>query len=110
MTRGVTRGLAAICAAGLLGFAVNGCIVRRISGPRLTGTCSGACDHYTECKSGHSKLDQQRCVAECPDVFSDRDSLMAYESLSCEDAVEYVDGTAAKTAKTSHPEMPAARR
>jgi hypothetical protein len=31
-------------------------------------------------------------------VFSDRDSLMAYESLTCEDAVEFVDGRAAKTA------------
>jgi hypothetical protein len=37
-------------------------------------------------------------MAECPEVFSDRDSLMGYESLACEDAVEYVDGTAARTA------------
>jgi hypothetical protein len=33
-------------------------------------------------------------------VFSDRDSLMGYESLSCKDAVEYVDGNAKKTAVT----------
>ena len=37
-----------------------------------------------------SAEDKRRCNQECPEVFSDRDSLMAYESLSCRDAVEYV--------------------
>jgi hypothetical protein len=69
------------------------CIVRRFTGPQLTGTCDGACAHYLECKPGHSRADDKRCHAECPDVFSDRDSLMAYETLSCTDAVEFVDGT-----------------
>lgn len=73
---------------------VTSCVVRNlVSGPRLTGTCSGACSHYVECKAGARKDDRMRCEAECPDVFSDRDSLMAYESLSCTNAVEYVDGT-----------------
>jgi hypothetical protein len=31
-------------------------------------------------------------------VFGDRDSLMAYESLTCDDAVEFIDGDNAKTA------------
>jgi hypothetical protein len=77
------------------------CIVRRLTGPRLTGTCDGACDHYTECKPGHADRDHARCASECPEVFSDRDSLMAYESLSCKDAVEYVDGTTPKAAASS---------
>lgn len=77
------------------------CIVRRLSGPRLTGTCDGACDHYTECKPGHSDRDKARCNSECPEVFDDRDSLMAYESLSCKDAVEYVDGTPPHAATSS---------
>jgi hypothetical protein len=83
----------------------GGCIVKRfVSGPRLTGTCQGACDHYVECKAGARKEDRMRCESECPDVFSDRDSLMAYESLSCTNAVEYVDGTQPRAAtKTSSP-------
>jgi hypothetical protein len=76
------------------------CIVRRLSTPRLTGTCDGACSHYVECKPGHARKDADRCLTECPDVFADRDSLMAYESLSCEDAVEFVDGTNPRAATT----------
>src|SRR5262249_25665393 len=53
-----------------------GCIVRRFTGPDLTGTCDGACAHYVQCKPGHAKADGDRCLAECPGVFSDRDSLM----------------------------------
>lgn len=87
---------------GLVGLVLSGsmvgCIVRRFTGPQLTGTCDGACAHYVQCKPGHGDADRNRCLAECPQVFSDRDSLMAYESLTCEDAVEFVDGRAAKTA------------
>lgn len=90
--------------AAVLGLALgaalpaSGCVVRRFTGPSLTGTCDGACAHYVECKHGHNTADRNRCVNECPGVFSDRDSLMAYESLACEDAVEYVDGSTARTA------------
>ncbi|HEX3476757.1 MAG TPA: hypothetical protein VHT91_17140 [Kofleriaceae bacterium] len=85
--------------AAVLGLALGaalpaGCVVRHFTGPDLTGTCNGACDHYVECKPGHASADRNRCLAECPDVFSDRDSLMTYESLACDDAVEYVDGSA----------------
>ena len=79
---------------------IASCIVKRFTTPRLTGTCDGACAHYIECKPGHSELDRTRCTSECPDVFTDRDSIMGYESLSCKDAVEYVDGTPNKTAGT----------
>lgn len=81
-----------------LSLSMIGCIVRRVAGPQLTGTCDGACAHYVQCKPGHAAADRDRCLVECPDVFSDRDSLMGYESLSCDDAVEFVDGTAAQTA------------
>ena len=50
-------------------------------------------------QAGRAPEDRTRCQTECPDVFSDRDSLMAYESLSCENAVEYVDGTQPKAAR-----------
>jgi hypothetical protein len=91
-------------AAVVLGLAIgaampaSGCVVRNFTGPQLTGTCNGACAHYVQCKPGHGDTDRTRCLAECPDVFSDRDSLMAYESLACDDAVDYVDGHGPKTA------------
>jgi hypothetical protein len=81
-----------------LAVAMAGCIVKRLTTPRLTGTCDGACAHYVECKQGHSDDDRVRCTTECPDVFRDPDSLMGYESLSCKDAVEYIDGAPNKTA------------
>ena len=83
----------------LLGIAVAAAISacatggnRGPSGNRLTGTCAGVCDHYIECKSGHPEADRSRCMQECPEVFKDDDSRIGYESLTCEDAVEYVDG------------------
>lgn len=101
MIRGVVLGL-------VIATVMASCVVRNIvSSPRLTGTCDGACAHYVSCKAGASKHDRRRCDAECPEVFSDRESLMAYESLSCPDAVEYVDGsqkrTAAKPAPAAQP-------
>ena len=95
---GALRGLAL---GVVITLVITSCIVRNlVSGPRLTGTCSGACAHYIECKPGHPERDRVRCQRECPTVFEDRDSLMAYESLSCRDAVEYVDGTAPRAATT----------
>lgn len=97
MSRGVIVALIVI-----MTFA--GCIVKHlVGGPRLTGTCKGACNHYVECKAGAHKEDRVRCETECPDVFSDRDSLMAYETLSCKNAVEYVDGTQPQAAGKTSP-------
>lgn len=67
-------------------------VVRTFTGRTVTGTCTGACDHYLRCKPGSTQQDRTRCLAECPQVFSDRDSLGAYESLDCDDAVAFVDG------------------
>jgi hypothetical protein len=89
--RGIVLGL-------VLAALMVGCVVNKLMGPRLTGTCEGACAHYIECKPGHPESDRRRCNEECPQVFSDRDSLMAYESLTCGDAVEYVDGNSPKAA------------
>jgi hypothetical protein len=86
----------------VLALAITGCIVKHlVGGPRLTGTCDGACAHYVECKPAHQEADRARCATECPGVFSDRDSLMMYESLTCKDAVEYIDGTGTKSARTA---------
>jgi hypothetical protein len=95
----VVRGLALGIA---ISIGISSCVVKRLMGPRLTGTCEGACDHYLECKHGHADL--ARCRRECPDVFSDRDSLMAFESLSCQNTIEFVDGRSPKSAaKDSRP-------
>ncbi len=91
MIRGLVLG-------ALIACVLASCVVHRLMGPRLTGTCEGACAHYISCKTGARDEDRSRCNAECPGVFADRDSLMAYESLSCPDAVEYVDGSKKKTA------------
>jgi hypothetical protein len=96
------KSMKSVITSVVLGLVISltliGCIVKRLTGPQLTGTCQGACAHYLQCKAGHAEADRTRCLEECPNVFSDRDSLMAYESLSCENAVEYVDGRTAKTA------------
>jgi hypothetical protein len=39
-----------------------------------------------------SRAIDNACRTECPGVMSDRDSLMMFESLSCEDAIDYVEG------------------
>ena len=85
----------------LFGILIAGCMARGAAGPRLTGTCDGACAHYVECKAGHLQADRMRCTAECPQVFADPDSLMGYESLRCEDAVEFVDGAHPPATKTT---------
>ena len=89
--RGLTLGL-------VIAGTIASCVVNRLMGPRLTGTCDGACAHYAQCKSGEAEADHRRCQSECPEVFSDRDSLMAFESLSCPNAIEFVDGKSPKAA------------
>ena len=91
MIRGLVLGIA-------IAVTIASCVVNRLMSPRLTGTCDGACSHYVACKPSHAEADRKQCEVECPDVFSDRDSLMAFESLSCSDAVEYVDGRSPKAA------------
>ena len=67
-------------------------VMRTFTGRRVTGTCQGACERYVSCKAGSTDRDLQRCLSECPDVFSDPESIGAFESLECADAVGYVDG------------------
>jgi len=79
--------------AGLIAaLAITGCFLRA-SGRTLTGTCTGACDHYLSCKRSGDKAARGQCLTECSEVFSDERSLKEFEKLSCRDAVEYVDGT-----------------
>jgi len=79
-----------------------------LRGPRLTGTCAGACDHYFACRGG-AATEQMRagCIDDCHGVFSDANSLAAFESLSCQDTIEYVEGEPATTASERDPGAPA---
>jgi hypothetical protein len=83
--------LAGALAAGLL--AVVACAGRPyIVQRQLTGTCDGACDYYLACKRTDDAPTRNACVKECGFIFSDDESLMAFESLECSDAVAYVEG------------------
>lgn len=86
-------------------FAASACgaMVRTFTGRRVTGTCAGACERYVECKAGSTVADETRCLAECPQVFSDSDSIGAFESLDCPDLVTYVDGNAVTRADRGEP-------
>ncbi len=80
------------------GFAVTLCIPacaamqRTFTGRFVTGNCAGACERYIDCKVGATDADHRRCLEECPQVFSDSDSIAAFESLECADVVTFVDG------------------
>lgn len=84
----------ALLAALLGSAALGGCLVRYVTGPRLTGTCTGACDHYVDCRGRPDQggAIRRACVAECPAVLGNEEALMAFESLSCPDTVEFVEG------------------
>lgn len=81
-----------IALALIVAVAISGCVVRYIRGPQLSGTCDGACDHYLGCRGSDIGGVREACLAECPQVFGDRDSLMAFESLSCPATIDYVEG------------------
>ncbi len=79
--------------------AITSCAIRQLVGPRLTGTCDGACKHYIDCKPDHPHVDLERCEQECPNVLGDSESRVEFERLSCDDAVEFVDGHHPTTAQ-----------
>jgi hypothetical protein len=71
----------------------------RARGPKFsrpTGTCAGACDLYLWCKAERGQhvaaSAKSACELECADVFSGADALAAFEGLSCEDAIAFVEG------------------
>ncbi len=75
-----------------------GC-AHRGPGPQFskpTGTCAGACALYLWCKAeGGQEVgerEQKTCELECPEVFSGAEPLAAFESLSCDDAIAFVEG------------------
>lgn len=64
---------------------------------RLTGTCDGVCNYYAACKTARGKPVSDRttavCRSECKFVFSSPYTRLAYESLRCEDAITFIEGS-----------------
>ena len=56
------------------------------------GTCEGACAHYIDCKESGDEAAYQACVLDCPNVFVDAESLRAFEAMSCEATLDFVEG------------------
>jgi len=100
--------IAAIAAGLAVATAAGGCVVRYVTGPRLTGTCDGACEHYADCKGGVDAQVRTACLDECPQALGDRDSRMAFESLSCPDTIEYVEGSGRRPPGSQPPPGPSA--
>ncbi|MEZ4364989.1 MAG: hypothetical protein R2939_01720 [Kofleriaceae bacterium] len=70
-----------------------GCITRWLAPERrLTGTCDGACAYYLGCKHADGPDARAACVVDCGGVFGSPEQIRAFESLSCRDVVEFVDG------------------
>lgn len=84
---------------GVLLIAHSSCLQRSTRKYKrwLTGTCPGACDYYANCKElrGDRISDQVHaaCTRECDEIFSSSETILAFESLVCEDAIAFVEGT-----------------
>ena len=91
-----------VFAGALITLLLTGCLVRALGGGpehRLTGTCDGACEYYLDCKDADAPEARARCVTECGEVFVSASTIRDFESLSCQDAVEFVDGIPATAAR-----------
>lgn len=103
-----------VLALGLTAVLPMACVRQRAGTMfhRPTGTCGGACAHYLACKAerGHEVNDSSRrtCELECAEVFSGVEALVAFESLSCEDAIAFVEGKSGRGPGTLLSDAPGA--
>jgi len=72
-----------------------------------TGTCEGACRHYTSCRGSEDAVTFDSCVRECSDIFVtdgdiDSESLKEFEQLECADAISFVEGASGRAPGQSH--------
>lgn len=78
----------------------SGCALRTILiGRSNTGTCAGACDRYLECSATPPPTSPNQCRVECPEALGSAENIRQFESLGCEDVVQYVDGPRARMRK-----------
>lgn len=78
------------------GFMLSCSRPNMIQRPRITGTCEGVCRHYLACKDDMSAPKMKVCVAECEEVFTGTTARQAYQGLSCEDAIGFVEGSSGR--------------
>jgi|GEM_PF-1039197 len=78
------------------GFILSCSRPNMIQRPRITGTCEGVCRHYLSCKDELSAPKMKACVAECDEVFTGTTAHQAYQGLSCEDAISFVEGSSGR--------------
>jgi hypothetical protein len=81
--------------------------VRFISVGHTTGTCDGACEHYTSCKGTEDRLITDACLRECAEIFVDdgdvdTESLREFEQLDCEAVIGFVEGNSEQVPGASH--------
>ncbi|WP_428268482.1 hypothetical protein [Haliangium sp.] len=87
---------------GLVFAAQSSCFRQSYSSGFRTihGTCEGVCDHYLACKAerGDEVPDATRgaCQVECREIFSGPEALVAFERLSCDDAIAFVEGSSGR--------------
>jgi hypothetical protein len=85
-------------ALSLVGLATTGCFhYARSQTFASSGSCTGACDHYLDCKQSDSEDARDECLEECRQIFvyqgePDRASLQDFEELDCEATIAFVDG------------------
>ena len=90
---GVERSIAIVALAVVLAAISFSCGHQpAVYHPRITGTCEGACRHYLVCKDRVTETRLKVCVDECRIMFAGRDGLAAFEHLSCEKAVSFIEG------------------
>lgn len=80
-------------------LALAGCVKRQSLGSRqVTGTCEGACEHYTSCKRSDDPGLLRQCVRECKAFYTDdkgvedAETLGLFERLECDEAIGFVEG------------------
>jgi hypothetical protein len=82
----------------VIALATTGCLrYTRTQTFAPSGSCTGACDHYLDCKEANSEAARDTCLIECEQIFvykgePDRASLQDFEELDCDAAVAFVDG------------------
>ncbi len=105
-----------VLAIGLLLVGQSACFRNRAgtTSHRVRGTCDGVCEHYLTCKAARDEVSDESisehsmrvCELECAEVFSGRESLIAFESLQCDAAISFVEGNSGRGPGTLISDLP----
>jgi len=92
-------------ALSVIALAATGCFrYTRTQRLATSGSCTGACEHYLDCKESDSEAARDQCLEECNQIFvykgePDRASLQDFEELECEAAIGFVEGDSGHRAR-----------